>query len=332
MSFFRKNILLAGAFLGLFPGLVMAQNNDFRGELKITDKSVDGNLFSLLKVRYDLSLNMGNPCQKFSFYYTPSNPSAVLKKITFKAQIFSGSGRDAYVTFSPLISSPGTWSKQITINKKWSDAFYTLDGKAVSRFVAKSFYDQKVRLDNLEVVSALVVVNAPQNNKSTDNFSLTNDPSSINKPVTIPVKKVKKSQPVRQQDYSARINNLRQRYRRAQMLGSIKVASGFLSISAWDHSTIDGDRVQITLNEKVVISDLTLEKAPKNIALRLVPGKNIVTVTALNEGRYSPNTAKFRVNSQGQVVMERTWNLKTGGKGILELIYEDSSGAVSPDE
>ncbi len=75
-------------------------------------------------------------------------------------------------------------------------------------------------------------------------------------------------------------------------LGAIEVTSRNIAATAYDHATVDGDRVKISLNRQVVVSDLNLVGPPGSVVnLSLKSGMNTLTVLALNEGSVSPNTA-----------------------------------------
>lgn len=104
-------------------------------------------------------------------------------------------------------------------------------------------------------------------------------------------------------------------------LGTINSNTKRVKIECRDHSFVDGDRIRIFLNEKVVSSNLTLEGNYFFIYINLEPGYNRIDFQALNEGLSGPNTAELVVyDESGKIISSQEWNLPTGAIATLGII------------
>lgn len=109
-------------------------------------------------------------------------------------------------------------------------------------------------------------------------------------------------------------------------LGDVKSGGKFVGIVCRDHEFVDGDRVKIYLNDKVVDPpNILLTGSFKGINLDLEPGFNRIDFEALNVGGSSaPNTAQVDVyDDQGKLIYSNKWLLSTGSKATL-IITKDS--------
>lgn len=103
-----------------------------------------------------------------------------------------------------------------------------------------------------------------------------------------------------------------------QNLGEIKSNGKFVGVVARDHEFVDGDRVKIYLNERVVDPNMLLTGAFKGVNIDLNKGFNRITFEALNEGSSSPNTAQVDVyDDQGQLIYSNKWLLSGGSRASL---------------
>ncbi|MDG3582026.1 hypothetical protein [Galbibacter pacificus] len=108
-----------------------------------------------------------------------------------------------------------------------------------------------------------------------------------------------------------------------QYFGDFKTNSKTVKILCRDHGNIDGDRVSIIINDKVVVPNVFLEGSFKGFYFDLQPGFNKIEFRALNEGAYSPNTAQFAVfDDKGGEISANEWNLNTNVKASLLIIKE----------
>ena len=105
-------------------------------------------------------------------------------------------------------------------------------------------------------------------------------------------------------------------------LGSITCTTPTITVEAWDHGAIDGDRVDIIHNGMLILHDLLLTGGAQSLTLDLQSGANTVDIRALNEGTISPNTAAFRVrDGNGVELLNSSWEMFTGEVGRLIVLY-----------
>lgn len=108
-----------------------------------------------------------------------------------------------------------------------------------------------------------------------------------------------------------------------QNLGEIKNNGKFVGVVARDHEFVDGDRVKIYLNQRVVDPNMLLTGAFKGVNIDLDKGFNRITFEALNEGSSAPNTAQVDVyDDQGQLIYSNKWLLSSGSRASLVITKE----------
>lgn len=106
-------------------------------------------------------------------------------------------------------------------------------------------------------------------------------------------------------------------------LGDIKTHAKFVGVVCRDHQVVDGDRVKIYHNGKVVHNNFYLTGVFKGVNIDLEKGFNTIEFQALNEGSLGPNTAQVGVyDDQGNLLKEGIWTLSTGSKGTLIVVRE----------
>lgn len=104
-------------------------------------------------------------------------------------------------------------------------------------------------------------------------------------------------------------------------LGTIRSTTTRVRIETRDHSYIDGDRIKIYLNEKVVSTNVGLKGNYYVIYLSLEQGYNRIDFQALNQGFSGPNTAEFRIyDDNGILLSAKEWNLTTGQTATIGII------------
>ena len=84
-------------------------------------------------------------------------------------------------------------------------------------------------------------------------------------------------------------------YRRNQFLGNFTTNAVTSTIMYRDAAFVDGDKVKVYLNDKVIEPEVSLNSDFKAVKITLVPGINKIDIEALNEGFASPNTAELKV-------------------------------------
>jgi hypothetical protein len=106
-------------------------------------------------------------------------------------------------------------------------------------------------------------------------------------------------------------------------LGDIKTNAKFVGVVCRDHQIVDGDRVMIYHNGKVVHNNFYLTGGFKGVNIDLEKGFNTIVFQALNQGATGPNTAQVGVyDEKGTLLKEGIWTLSTGSKGTLIVVRE----------
>lgn len=112
-------------------------------------------------------------------------------------------------------------------------------------------------------------------------------------------------------------------YRRNQFLGNFNTTAVTSTIMYRDAAFVDGDKVKVYLNDKVIEPEVLLDGEFKSVKINLEKGINKIDIEALNEGFASPNTAEFKVyDDKGQVISSSEWNVGTGYKAVIVLVKE----------
>ena len=99
---------------------------------------------------------------------------------------------------------------------------------------------------------------------------------------------------------------------------NIFIKSKFVTISVFDSGKIDNDRVDLFVNNKLLLENYTIKKEKKSIPLSIKNKDTNVKVVALNEGTSAPNTVKIIIEGDGIYAETRT-TLKTGESAKLTL-------------
>ena len=108
-----------------------------------------------------------------------------------------------------------------------------------------------------------------------------------------------------------------------QYLGDVKSNGEFIGIVCRDHEYVDGDRVKIYANGKVVEHNMMLGAAFKGVNLTLKKGFNQIDFEALNQGTSGPNTAQVHVyDDAGKLISAKKWLLSTGSKATIIVVKE----------
>jgi hypothetical protein len=112
-------------------------------------------------------------------------------------------------------------------------------------------------------------------------------------------------------------------YRRNEYLGGFVTKSFTSTIRYRDAAFVDGDKIKVYLNDKVIEPQVLLDGEYKGFKINLVKGINKIDFEALNEGSASPNTAEFQVyDDKGDVIESSQWNVGTGYKAVIILYKE----------
>jgi hypothetical protein len=108
-----------------------------------------------------------------------------------------------------------------------------------------------------------------------------------------------------------------------QFLGDFKSKAKFVNVIYRDHGYVDGDLIQVRINDDIIYPRLFLNGGYSGFKLDLKPGFNKIDFVALNQGESGPNTAEFKViDDNGFIVSHNQWNLATGVKATIIVVKE----------
>ena len=113
-------------------------------------------------------------------------------------------------------------------------------------------------------------------------------------------------------------------YSKPQDLGRFFTSGDYVKISWRDAQVVDGDRVDIMVNGKVVVENVTLLARFHSIRVDLEEnGITKIEFKALNQGESGPNTAEFKVEDEnGGILTHDEWNLTTGTIASLVVVKQ----------
>ncbi len=110
-------------------------------------------------------------------------------------------------------------------------------------------------------------------------------------------------------------------YGKGQDLGSFVTSGPIVELYARDAQYVDGDRVRVYLNGKIVQSDIYLQGNYTPVLIKLENGFNTIEIEALNQGTSGPNTAAFTVfDESGKLITSSEWNLLTGARATMIIV------------
>jgi hypothetical protein len=112
-------------------------------------------------------------------------------------------------------------------------------------------------------------------------------------------------------------------YKKNQNLGTFKTGSLTAKVRYRDAAYVDGDKIRVYLNDKVIAYEVVLDGDFKGFEIKLEKGINKIDFEALNEGFAPPNTAEFEVyDDKGKIISASQWNLGIDFKATLILMKE----------
>ena len=71
--------------------------------------------------------------------------------------------------------------------------------------------------------------------------------------------------------------------------------SKFLILKVWDSNQEDGDKINLKINNNVILDNFETKNKPKKIKYRLVKGENIINIQAISTGSSPPNTSRIEL-------------------------------------
>ena len=105
--------------------------------------------------------------------------------------------------------------------------------------------------------------------------------------------------------------------------GDYHTKSDFIEIMYRDHGRIDGDVLNIIVDDDVIKANVSLRTNFNGFRLKLKKGLNKIEFYAVNEGSLLPNTAQYKVTDQwNKAISEKTWALSKGVKVTIIIVKE----------
>ncbi|WP_029331244.1 hypothetical protein [Gillisia marina] len=112
-------------------------------------------------------------------------------------------------------------------------------------------------------------------------------------------------------------------FRKDQYLGDFKTKGSYVEVLCRDYQYVDGDKVRVYVNGKMIESVIELQANYTPILVKLESGFNTIEIEALNQGSSGPNTAAFKIyGDQGELITSNEWNLLTGAKASVIFVKQ----------
>ena len=103
-------------------------------------------------------------------------------------------------------------------------------------------------------------------------------------------------------------------------LGDYTTPANFVNIVYRDFGAVDGDLIQVRVNDDVIQARVFLTNGFNGFKLDLIPGKNKIDFLALNQGQSGPNTAEYRIVDDSDILISnKQWSLATGVKATIVI-------------
>lgn len=90
----------------------------------------------------------------------------------------------------------------------------------------------------------------------------------------------------------------------------------------WDNGKIDGDQINVFVNNKLVLRNFTVSSKKEVLEVMLSPGKNEIKIVAVNEGDIPPNTVMIQLVGDRKDAIQFQSNLKKGEGAMFTLIKQ----------
>ena len=167
------------------------------------------------------------------------------------------------------------------------------------------------------------VLGIMSNENSVDDFSFLNKKDEPNKSFFAKEEYLDASAPYLKRLRKREEDNANIGYLGDTYLGDVNTNSNKAIIVCRDFEYEDGDRVQILLNDEVLLQNLYLKNQYFVMQIDLKPGFNKFDFKALNQGSSGPNTAELRVFDEDQkLISSNQWNLSTGAKATFIVVKQ----------
>ena len=161
------------------------------------------------------------------------------------------------------------------------------------------------------------------NENSIDDFSFLNKEDGPKKSLFAKEEYLDASAPYLKRLRKREEDNANMGYLGDTYLGDVNTTSNNAIIVCRDFEYEDGDRVQILLNDEMLLQNLYLKNQYFIMQIDLKPGFNKFDFKALNQGSSGPNTAELRVFDEDQnLLSSNQWNLSTGATATFIVVKQ----------
>ncbi|MAU37134.1 MAG: hypothetical protein CMD14_07170 [Flavobacteriales bacterium] len=100
---------------------------------------------------------------------------------------------------------------------------------------------------------------------------------------------------------------------------TIKWESNKLILSLWDDNKEDGDKIQVKINNSIILDKFETKNNRKKIKSKLKNGENIIEIRAVNIGISPPNTSRIELVDNKKIYQIKT-ELKLKKSAIIKII------------
>ena len=100
---------------------------------------------------------------------------------------------------------------------------------------------------------------------------------------------------------------------------TINWESNKLKLYIWDSNQEDGDKIQLKINDKIILNKFETKHKRKRVKYKLQEGENTIEITALNLGSSPPNTSRIELvdsNTKYPIIVQ----LELGKSVIIKII------------
>lgn len=105
--------------------------------------------------------------------------------------------------------------------------------------------------------------------------------------------------------------------------GDYHTTSDHIYISYRDHGRVDGDLLNVLVDDEVLKSNIYLSGGFQGFKLKLKKGFNKIDFYAINEGSLLPNTAQYQIiDDKNDLITGKIWALSQGVK-VTVIIIKD---------
>jgi hypothetical protein len=209
----------------------------------------------------------------------------------------------------------------------WHSSWFSFRKTFLTSFLLLSFY--VVGQESPAITSPTFsspnkpILGILDNQKSADDFSFLNNKNDERGSLFEREQYIDTSAPYLKRLRKREEDNANMGYLGDSYLGDVNTSSKTAIIVCRDFEYEDGDRVQITLNDTVLLQDLYLKNKYFMMEIELKPGFNKFDFKALNQGASGPNTAELKVyDDQQKLLSSNQWNLSTGATATFIVVKQ----------